>query len=405
MRRETWDTYKYGLVAVVPVALIGLRVCTKFVLYAEKTEARHDQVEQERVIEKKLADLEAAREQEARGMERAKLLPKASTDAKSDALAAGQAMPAAVATDKEHVYWLNLKSGDVMALGLGGGEPKQPKVLAHAQKLVHQRHAQTLAAADGTAYYLTDSALEKVSAGGGEPEVLVDDLASPTALAIDKKTLFFCALASNADAGSDTDDGGPSGGLYQLAPHAKAAKLVAKFEHPTAVALDASYAYVVDASSVVRIPKAGGEPLVLASSTGRFGTTLAVDQHDVYYTLPSDDSVMKTKKQGGSDSAVVAMERERPVAVALFGDSLYSLTETAPQALGEMGTVWRARTDGAGSPEALVIDQPGLNDLAVAEGEVYYTTWDEDADDGHVMRVKPGEHASADGGMPAKRSP
>jgi hypothetical protein len=307
-------------------------------------------------------------------------------------------MPAAIATDKGNVYWLNLKSGEVMVRARKGGEPK---VLAREQKLVHQRHAPTLVATDGTAYYLTQTTLNRVSAAGGEPEVLLGGLSSPTALLLDGKTLFFCQSASAADAGADA---GSAGGLYQLAPRAKAAKLVAKLERPTAIAVDASQAYVVDASSVVRVRKTGGEPTVLASSTGQLGTTLAVDQHSVYYTLPSDDSVMQAQKRDGS-SAVVAMERERPVALALSGTALYSLTETTPRALGELGTVWRAATDTAGQPEALVIDEPGLNGLAVAEGDVYYTKWDESAEDGQVVYVNVTTHTSRDAGTVAASAP
>lgn len=387
MKPETAAIYKRGAIILVPLAAIGLRFC----VYAagKSTPRPHpDPVaiggKTDPELQREIDLAIASAEHEKMARKRAAAMPTAAPGASSDVVAAGVPLPDAIAVDDENVYWTSTTSGAVQAAPRGGG----PAVtLSKGHKMLFPRHAQVLAVAGGSVYFATRDgrgygAVMRVPAAGGDAEALTPEVLGITSLAARGKDVVFTRAATGA---SRDPDGNPSGGLYRALGKGEDPKLLVPLERPCASALDGKAAFAVDALAIVGVPVAGGEPERVVRSVARLGCALVVDEKDLYYVVPGDDSVMRAPKDG-SGARVFAVQRSRPSALALDGDFVYSLTESAPQALGEMGTVYRTRR-GGGASAALVIDEVGLNGVGAAGGAAFYTRYDESEADGRVVRV------------------
>ncbi len=131
------------------------------------------------------------------------------------------------------------------------------------------------------------------------------------------------AGAGGAAAGgaSGAPAGGGGGGATILTVDAGAATTLA-MGAPADIAIDATHVYWTDpkAKTVMKVPKAGGAAITLASSQD-LGTGLAVDATNVYWTT-TQGAVMKSPLEGGTPIAI-ASQQQRPNSVAVAGNSVY----------------------------------------------------------------------------------
>ena len=152
---------------------------------------------------------------------------------------------------------------------------------------------------------------------------------------------------------------------------------------------------VIEDQQIWRLLKSAKEGKTLVKGGDRLGCSLAVDDTSVYWTIPQADSVMRAKKTDGSAQGVLAFVRKRPWNVVVDRGYAYVLTETSPQALGELGSVFRValRADPGSEtalPLALVVDRVGLNSIAAAGGTAFLAGYDENESDGVVEELTGG---------------
>lgn len=411
MDKHTKAIYKRGALFVVPVVLIvgcriGLRACVAISNDADRqmTRERDDQLAAEA---RRAADLAAAQAtSEATQRARARAVPTAAPGSALSPIATGQQVPDALAVDAEHVAWLSTRSGDVVVANRAGGAPR---VVAKNQKLPQRRHVQGLALAGGYVYWITstlpttpadeeDGALQRIKLSaepGAEPEVLLTGLGGVSAVAVDKDSVYFArSLRVSRD-----EDGGATGGVWRLrldkqgkplasGTGAENPKQLLAAERPCGIAVDDVAVYAVETNKLWRAPKAGGAAKPLVAGQDRLSCAVAVDEANVYWTIPSDDSLMRAKKTDGSEVGVAAFVRKRPMNVVVDRGYAYVLAETSPQALGELGSVFRValRSDVL-VPQALVTDQVGLQSLAASTGFVAFSAFNEAESDGVVTAI------------------
>lgn len=391
MDRNTRETYKRGALFVVPVMLIvGCRVGARACIALSKGDDRRAQSE---AIDKKaeadkelaIAAANAAADREQR--RRARSIPKAESGWAATTIATAQQVPDALAANADVVAWLSTRSGEVVVAPRAGGKPR---VVATGRKLPLRRHVQGLALANGWVYWVAGDGIERAKLDGGEPEVVLSNSEGVTAIAVEKDTVWF---TRTLDPTRDEDDE-PTGGLYQLTAGKKAAKAVRVLaaEQPCGIALDDKAAYVIETLQIRRAPKTGkAEPKTLVKGSQRLGCSVAVDEKDVYWTMPSEDSLLHAKKIDGSGTVAVSV-RKRPWNVVVDRGYAYVLAETSPQALGELGSVFRVavRADPgseAALPAAIVTDRVGLSSIAASGGTAFVARFDEAETDGTIEAV------------------
>jgi hypothetical protein len=159
---------------------------------------------------------------------------------------------------------------------------------------------------------------------------------------------------------------------------------------------------------VLKVPAAGGTPVVLASQQA-LPRGIAVDADSVYYTLygakgSAQGSVMKVGRDGTCGTAptcpvVLASARKAPWSVVLDTDYVYWTERgTTSNANADSG-VFRVRKDGTAAVETVVYPANGeAVALALSDTQVYFGA------SGHVYSVPQTgglgvEVATADGGL------
>jgi hypothetical protein len=287
------------------------------------------------------------------------------------------------------VAWLSTRSGEVVVAPRSGGASR---VVAKQQKLPGRRHLQGLALQGAWVYWITtqgdeDGAVMRAKTDGGDPETVIGGLGGLTALATDDKNVYFARSLRE----SRLEDGAVTGGVWKLPNGKKDPHLVVAAERPCAIALDDQAVYVAETLQIWRAPKTGA-PKTIVTGSDRLGCSLAVDDKFLYWTLPSDDSLMRAKKTDGSAPSALAFLRKRPWNVVVDRGYAYALTETSPQAFGELGSVFRVPLRAeigsqAAIPEALVVDRIGLNSVAASNGFVAFADYNESELDGTVTSV------------------
>jgi sugar lactone lactonase YvrE len=402
MDRHTKAIYKRGALIVLPVlAVVGGRVGLRACVALQRSERHHDvdqtvakQAEARRSAEVAAAVASAGEMQRAR----ARSLPTAARGSKGVPLASGQQVPDALAVDAQNVAWLATRSGEVVVAPRPGGAPR---IVAKDQKLPQRRHVQGLALSGGYVYWMTTSSpgtdeedgtivRASLAGDGAEPEVIAANVGGISALLVDKTFVYYArGLRVSRD-----EDGGATGRVYRLelgpngAKPTKPAKLLFAAERPCALAVDDTSVYAVEPQKLWRVSKARGEAKAIVNGGDRLGCTVAVDTDNVYWTIPSDDSVMRAKNRDGTGLAVAAFTRKRPTNVVVDQGYAYVLTETSPQALGELGSIFKvALRSERLPPQALVTDQVGLGSVAASGGYVVFSGYNEAETDGTVVGI------------------
>jgi len=413
--KHTKAIYKRGALFIVPIlAVVGCRVGLRACVALQKTDRRHEreqamneQYEQEQAAALATALATASAKQQAR----ARSLPTAEPGSVLAPVATAQQVPDALVADADSVAWLATRAGEVMVAPRAGGPAH---VVARAQKLPQRRHAQATALAFGWVYWTTstltadgeeDGAIFRArtsSDGTTEPEVVVSDIGGVSALAIDKDGLYFArSLRVSRD-----EEGNPSGGVFRVrldkegraVKDADGPEKLLAAERPCAIAVDDAAVFAVEPLKVWRAPKSSPKPApnkkageatkAIVTSADRLGCSVAVDDANVYWTVPGDDSLMRAKKTDGSRLDVVAFVRKRPAMVVVDRGYAYVLAETSPQGLGEMGSIFRVpiRSEHPVA-QALVTEQVGLMSVAAYKGFVAFSMYNDAESDGLVMSI------------------
>ena len=196
--------------------------------------------------------------------------------------------------------------------------------------------------------------------------MIASGLGGLSALLVDKDSVYYARSLRL----SRNEDGEPTGGVYRLdlgpkgTKPTKPARLLFAAERPCALAIDDTSIYAVEPLEVWRAPKKGGEAKAIVKGGDRLACTVAVDTESVYWTIPGDDSVMRAKKTDGTGVGVVAFARKRPTSIVVDQGYAYVLAETSPQALGELGSIFKvALRSERITPQALITDQVGLGSV------------------------------------------
>jgi hypothetical protein len=191
------------------------------------------------------------------------------------------------------------------------------------------------------------------------------------------------ALGSSTSAVAIEDAAAPaasgSGALPVASPGSAVTLLVKNLHAPSALAVDKGSVYWIDAidGDLARVPKRGGVTMTVYAGNGAgfSGTSsVAVDDTDVYFASQVDKlgSLTRQDKNGGKPT-VVASSTAAPIeGVALDDRSVYWV-------LG--GGVVKASKSG-GAPQALAGGFKGANGVAVDDAHVY---WSVGGSDGAIV--------------------
>ncbi len=172
-----------------------------------------------------------------------------------------------------------------------------------------------------------------------------------------------------------------------------------------AIALDMTYAYVVDytGGTVTRVTLANGVELGLASSEDR-PVAVAVDAQNVYWvdtgTQPGQGAVVRTPIAGGTITTM-ASGQNSPVGIALDGNYVYWTSQTNPGLVQALPKGATATT----TPIVIAQNQGGPTGIVVDSDFVYWTNYDDntvnkvavpgDAGVGHVIQIASGQNTPA----------
>jgi hypothetical protein len=186
-------------------------------------------------------------------------------------LAANEGSTTAIAVDARNVYWVNYAES-LRMIPKGGGTPTTLTTSDDGQ-------VDRLAIDDVHAYFTTNHGVKRVPLSGGNAQMLAEE-----------------------GIGADGAD---------------------------AIALDDAYVYWIDrgttgdtSSSLKRLAKSGGEPLVLAAGMFRSSTGLGLDTENVYVSSMEAGNVLKVSKAGGAP-VVIASGLRCPHTVRVDGSSVY----------------------------------------------------------------------------------
>lgn len=281
-----------------------------------------------------------------------------------------------LASDDESLFWVacnqEANRSTIHRVSKDGGEALE---LARLGKRVYRIRT------DETHVYMAVYGVNPVGTGeisrvakdGGPVEVLVPDLASPWAIAVDEAYTYYTHQGEQAQTISRVPKAG-----------GEAEVILTEVANPWQLAVDESYLYYAEqnAGRVMRVEKDGGEPVELA---GGFTATVqvAVEDGRVYFTAcersdcePLD--AYAVPKEGGDSTLLASLHGLEVGSLALAGGDLFFTG-------GMAGTVL-AVPAGAGSPETLASDLPRPTGVTADQdgGRVFWV----DFDSGEVGRVE-----------------
>ncbi|MGB8294230.1 MAG: hypothetical protein WCG85_02260 [Polyangia bacterium] len=229
-----------------------------------------------------------------------------------------------IAVDAFGVYWVRWVSPmtdstyDIMKVPLAGGTPT---TLANGGQ-------SWIALGAGGVYWMTGSALMRVSLDGGTPVPVASVQGFPSSIAVDAAYVYWTKFGTFSYGSEETTDGTvmkvPVGGGTPI-------MVASAQDAPHALVVDATSVYWIAGGSVMKMPLDGGSPVTLVSGRAPFSSvaSIAVDGSSVYWTngadLYSGGAVMKAPLGGGTPTKL-ALAQDSPGRIAVDDTSVYWAT-------------------------------------------------------------------------------
>lgn len=274
-----------------------------------------------------------------------------------------------VATDGVRVYFTtwggkgSQDGGSVLSAPVGGGAPTT---------LATGEHTTTDIAVDAKNVYWMNygDALRMMPKNGGAPVTLFG-VDQPMSFAIDEEFAYVTT----------------TGGVWRVAIAGGAPQKIADARASEAIAVDAEYVYWIDrgsagddATSLSRVPKAGGASRVLLAGPGVFSgvlmNALAVDATNVYWVATRADGIVaKTSKEGGPPMTL-ASSLGCPYTLRVDGDAIFfadGVIACGPSKLPPRA-IDRVATGGGAASEVVLAEHQGIQGaFAIDARNVYFT--------------------------------
>lgn len=273
-------------------------------------------------------------------------------------LVAGQ-QPTAMTSDGTNLYWLNDVADTLYKVPVAGGTP----VVLASQ--LQGAYYQTLAVAQGSVYWASDTVVRRVPISGGTP-IAVYDAAGTGALsgavAADATNVYWTLFTNdNADL--------QSGAIMKLGyGDTTPTTLASGFQEPMVIGVDATNVYFNEQwnSMLMKVSIQGGYAFAAASYPGE--VPLAVDDDGVCWVNPATGSVVALT---GSGTIKLASGQKDPESIAVNGGNAYWVNAGS-------GTVMTAPLTGGKAPVTLASGQNiGQTVLIAADAaNVYWETQD-----------------------------
>jgi hypothetical protein len=191
--------------------------------------------------------------------------------------------PDDLAVDGAHVFYTLEFLNEVRSVPVGGG----PSMLVATASLPES------IAVDGTSAYWTEpTAIKKVAKTGGAPVTLVSGLNNPYGIALDENNVYFTV---DGDVRRVPKEGGAVTVLAQNQG----------FVVPMKLAIDATHLYWpdFDAMQVMKLPLAGGAPVVLATAPEKV-STVALHGDTAFFS--SSDTIYSVPVSGGAPTVLAS---------------------------------------------------------------------------------------------------
>jgi hypothetical protein len=272
---------------------------------------------------------------------------KAPLDGGAPTVLAASPAPSGIAVDDTYVYWTDQLGGNgVMRVPIDGGATV---TLVHGNLDGGQPYQATAITLDANNVYFTSpygpsaGYVMSVPKDGGAPFVIASGQGYPDwGLAVDATNVYWVNSGTNAIYYRDSAvmmapiTGVPDGG----SPTILASYPVANA--PNQVAVDSTNVYWANSSgTVMKIPKAGGCPVTLASGQGNAPWGLAVDGTNVYWTDEgyTSGTVMTVPIAGGCVTGLAA--GNNLLGIAVDSTNVYWVDQGCGSG-SCTGSVWKA---------------------------------------------------------------
>ena len=131
------------------------------------------------------------------------------------------------------------------------------------------------------------------------PFTVAEGLKDPSSIVADDIFIYWSNRGTNVNNEYPKHDGS----IVKLAQLGGSPVVLVTDTNVDTLALDDEYVYWIDNDTIRRVPKAGGEPGVVAVDADS-PQWLAVDANDVYWTT-NESTVVKVSKQGGPSTTLV----------------------------------------------------------------------------------------------------
>jgi len=228
----------------------------------------------------------------------------------------------------------------------------QPTILA-----LGQTGTGAIAVDETNVYWITGTALNKVSAVGGPALAKVTPLASgltqPQDLAVSDTAVFFTSYADSANVGSVPKNGGPITGIAS-----------GQSLRPLGIAIDAAYVYWGRTTNgfVSRVPLVGGTVQPISAAAGD-PNRMVVDSENVYWVDTVNGFVMKAPIGGGA-ATPLASGQNTPLGIGVQNGHVYWTTYPPPngavKGITTDGSISETIADGLDYPYSLAADSSGV---------------------------------------------
>jgi len=283
-------------------------------------------------------------------------------------LASGQDHPSSIAVDGTNVYWADLPPS--------GGQPEiasVPLAGGTVSFLVPLARALAIAIDLNNLYFTSGDSLNRVPKGGGTPVIIASGLTPGSPIAPFPPFFGVAVDAQNAYIANGTTVAKVI--LAGMNNIASTFAVVPTGGQPYAITLDNANVYWTETGSatgtgsfdrVMKAPKAGGTPTVIASAQN-FPADIAVDANNVYWTNNGNGTVMMAPLAGGTPT-VIASGQTFPFGIAVDQTSVYWTNNGTSSG----GTVMKAPISG-GAATIIASGQNFPLAIAVDQTSVYWT--------------------------------